>query len=70
MTQKGTDIKIGGRFWSTTVDGKIIDGSQIDGDIKFAGTSIQFAGQQTGDNNPKIAYDENLKGFKFVFPTT
>ena len=69
MPKKEDDIKIGGRLWSVTETSKIIDGSQIDGNIKFAGTSIQFAGQQTGDNNPTIAYDESLKGFKFVFPT-
>ena len=33
MAKKDTDIRIGGRFWSTSVDSKIIDASQIDGQI-------------------------------------
>lgn len=31
MARKETDIQIGGRFWSTTVDGKIVDASQVEG---------------------------------------
>lgn len=44
MGYKDSDIKVYGRFWSETTDGKIIDASQIDGDI--GGGSLE-----SGPNN-------------------
>ena len=47
MAQRETDIKIGGRFWSTTTSGKIVDSSQVEGLSEELERKISTVGEQS-----------------------